>query len=228
VVDPRSECVSEFLGTYLLVLLGSASVIVAARIFGSANPVASTLFIASVFGGTVAFVVLTLGRASAALINPAVSVGHAAGRAIRPNRLIPYVGFQLLGGVLAGLTLRALFQTADVTGNLGSTSLAAGVHPIAGGLFEFAGTAILSFVTLVASKWAHGSGRQAALVGGTLFLLIALIGPLTGASFNPARSLGPSLASGFFDHQYVYWLGPIPGGLLAGLLFRRMNTVKRP
>jgi len=56
-------------------------------------------------------------------------------------------------------------------------------------------------------------------VGATLFLLILLIGPLTGASFNPARSLGPSLFSGYFRNQIVYYVGPLTGGLLAGLAF---------
>jgi len=61
-------------------------------------------------------------------------------------------------------------------------------------------------------------------VGGTLAILILLIGPLTGAGFNPARSLGPALASGYFSNLYVYVIGPAVGALIAGLLFERIRV----
>lgn len=225
-VDLWREFLSEFVGTYLLVLLGAASVIVAPRAFGNANPWASTLFVASAFGGTASFVILALGRRSHALINPAVTVAHVVARSLGPSRALPYLAFQLLGGLVAGVTLRALFQSADVTGNLGSTSLAAGVPPIAGTLLELTGTAVLASATLVASRWPRGSGRRAVGVGGTLALLIVFLGPLTGASLNPARSFGPSLASGYWEDQYAYWIGPALGGMIAGVVFR-MTTSKR-
>ncbi|MGI0084771.1 MAG: aquaporin [Nitrososphaerales archaeon] len=66
-------------------------------------------------------------------------------------------------------------------------------------------------------KRAH---NQAFLVGATLFVLIFLLGPLTGAGLNPARTIGPALASGYTENLYVYFVGPIVGAVLAGLLFR--------
>jgi aquaporin-4 len=72
---------------------------------------------------------------------------------------------------------------------------------------------------LSASSFVKSQVSQALLVGGTLFVLIVLVGPLTGASFNPARSLGPSVFSGHLGGQLVYYIGPVAGAALAGLAF---------
>ena len=63
------------------------------------------------------------------------------------------------------------------------------------------------------------------LVGGTLFVLILFIGPLTGASFNPARSLGPSLFSGYLTNQFVYYVGPVLGAACAGGVFAMVKRI---
>jgi glycerol uptake facilitator-like aquaporin len=87
-------------------------------------------------------------------------------------------------------------------------------------IFEASGTFILAFSSLIAIRRIKNRVNQALVVGTTLFILILLIGPLTGAGFNPARSLGPSLASGYSQDLYVYLIGPTVGGFSAGLLYR--------
>jgi glycerol uptake facilitator-like aquaporin len=94
-----------------------------------------------------------------------------------------------------------------------------GLSPFEGVLLEAIGTFILAISALSASSFLTSSVRQAALVGTTLFILILVIGPLAGASFNPARRLGPSMFSGYFTNQLVYWVGPLLGGVCAGLIF---------
>ena len=126
-------------------------------------------------------------------------------------------------GVLAGLTLRFFFLSIDTT-SLGSTRLAGGISPVLGIIIEALGTFILASSALIASTRIKGSKKQGLFVGITLFLLIIFIGPLTGAGLNPARSLGPSIASGYIENLYVYFIGPIIGALLAGLLFRAMRN----
>src|SRR5262249_37752725 len=85
---------------------------------------------------------------------------------------------------------------------------------------EIIGTFVLAISGLSASSFIRNPIKQGTLVGATLFALILLIGPSTGASFNPARSLGPALFSGFFFYsQLVYWIGPIIGAIAAGLTF---------
>jgi len=84
---------------------------------------------------------------------------------------------------------------------------------------EIVGTFVLALSALSAGSFLKSPAKQAALVGSTLFVLIMAIGPLTGASFNPARSIGPAMFSGYMTGQLVYWIGPFLGAGLAGLLF---------
>ena len=93
---------------------------------------------------------------------------------------------------------------------------------------EALGTFILAVSALAATAWISRAVLQALVVGCTLTVLILFIGPLTGAGFNPARSLGPALASGYFSNLYVYVIGPFVGALLAGLLFRQIHVPRNP
>ena len=209
------------LGTYLLVLIGPGSIIVASLL--SLSPVEALGLVAAAFGFTVATVILFLGRFSGAHINPAITVGSTLSGTFDRDLLLPYVSFQIAGGLLAGLSLRLVLGSLGPVASLGSTKLAAGVTPVQGVLLEIAGTFILTMSALTASSYVKTSFRRAILVGGTLLVLILFIGPLTGASFNPARSLGPSLFSGYLDNQAAYYIGPVVGAAGAGLTFRRVR-----
>lgn len=216
-LTPKNQFLSEFLGTYLLVLIGPGSVVAVSEL--GFTPTESLVAVALVFGCLVAALIVTLGEISGALINPAITLAIATAGSIRRSLLIPYVAFQIAGALLAGLTLEIAFGSLNPT-SLGSTKLAAGVSPVEGVVLEIAGTFVLATSALMAGAFLNGNAlAQASLVGFTLFILILLIGPLTGASFNPARSLGPSVFSGYFQNQLIYYIGPLIGGLLAGLIF---------
>ena len=217
--DCKKECLSELLGTYLLVTIGPASIILTALAPGLGS-LSTLVLVALTFGGIVGIVIIALGIFSGAVINPAITVGAGLARTLKSKYLIPYLFFQILGGLLAGLTLRAVFFSTSAATSLGTTSLSNGVNPVLGTLIEALGTFVLTISALVASSYIKGPKRQALLVGFTLFVLILLIGPLTGAGFNPARSLGPALASGQIQNLYVYLVGPIVGAVAAGLVFR--------
>ena len=219
----RNECLSETVGTYLLVLIGSTSVVVTSLI-SSLSALEAFATIALVFGMTVWIVIVLLGALSGAHINPAISVAAAIFGSLKPRMLVAYVSFQALGGLLTGLSLRVFFSSVSSSSDLGSTKLAAGVSPVEGIVIETAGTLVLAFSALSASSVVHGRKRQAAIVGLTLSVLILLLGPLTGASFNPIKSLGPSLFSGYYINQSVYWIGPILGACGAGLIFRALKS----
>jgi glycerol uptake facilitator-like aquaporin len=141
---------------------------------------------------------------------------------VQPSRrlFIPYLGFQILGSLLAGATLWNLFRSIDPTKNLGSTQLANHIDPIAGIVLEATGTFVLSISILFASNYVQNPTKKGLLIGTTLFILIVLTGPLTGASFNPARSFGPSFVSGSLNDQHVYWLGPLLGASLSAFTFK--------
>jgi glycerol uptake facilitator-like aquaporin len=205
------------LGTYLLVFLGPSS-IVAASLLGLTS-IEALLLVAAVFGTTVASVIMGLGRFSGAHINPAISVGSAVAGLLKRELFLPYVLFQVAGGLLAGLSLKIAFGALSGT-NLGSTELAQGITPAEGIALEIVGTFVLALYALSAASFVKSPLKQALLVGGTLFVLILFIGPLTGASFNPARSLGPSLFSGYLGGgQLLYFVGPVVGAACAGLIF---------
>jgi MIP family channel proteins len=218
---------SELLGTYALVLFGPGSV-VTASVLGLTS-IEALFFVAAVFGATLASVILTLGRFSGAHINPAVSVGSVLAGLLKRELFLPYVIFQILGGLLAGLSLKVAFGAVSGTA-LGSTELATGISQFEGVSLEIVGTFLLALSALTAASFVKSSAKQALLVGGTLFVLILLIGPFTGASFNPARSLGPSLFSGYTRAQIIYYVGPVLGAALAGLIFGalRKNHDERP
>jgi len=213
----KRECAAEFLGTYLLVLFGAGSVVISSALRGTV----ALLFVAGVFGGTVALVIFLLGKYSGAHINPAVTLAHALVKRIRTEQILPYLFFQALGAIVAALTLRAFFLNRPVfPADLGATELARGVLPILGIIYEAIGTFLLCSAALIATFYVQRRGAQAALVGGTLFVLILLLGNLTGASFNPARSIGPALSSGHWSNIYVYLTGPFLGALLSAIPFR--------
>jgi len=184
----------------------------------------SLVFVAGIFGGTVTLAIMLLGRYSGAHINPAVTLAHAITNRT-PNQLIlPYLSFQALGAIVAALTLRIFFLNRTIfPADLGSTELARGVNPLYGIEIEAVGTFLLCSSALSATLYVRKPVMQAALVGGTLFLLILAFGPLTGASFNPARSMGPALWSWHWGGEYVYLLGPLFGAVLAALLFREID-----
>jgi len=199
--------------------VGPSSVILVSLLSLSSTPVA-LLLVALTFGATVGAIIIVLGEHSGAVINPALTLAAASARLIKTNLVIPYITFQTAGGILAGLTLRLVFTPLGDATSLGSTKIASGINPVAGIALETLGTFVLAMSALAATAWMSRARSQALVVGGTLAILILFIGPLTGAGFNPARSLGPALASGYWSNLYVYLVGPVLGGLLAGLLFK--------
>jgi aquaporin-4 len=221
----RKRCLSELLGTYLLVLIGPGTV-VAISFAQSVPPFEALLIIAFVFGATVALIVLLLGRISGAHINPAITLAHTIAGKTRLEMLASYISFQALGGILGGFTLKLIFDQFGSPADLGTTKLASGVSIPVGILLETAGTFFLAMSGFLASLPIHKKPGEAALIGTTLFLIILALGPLTNASLNPARSLGPALASGDLTNLYVYWIGPLAGGLIAGLVFRFFERSK--
>jgi MIP family channel proteins len=214
----RARWLSELLGTYVLVLVGPGTA--AAVTLGGIPPIEAFPIIGFAFGTTVAVIILFLGKISGAHIDPAISIAHTVAGKTSRDMLVPYVAFQVFGALLAGFTLKLIFSPYGLPGDLGTTKLASGVRVPAGILLETAGTFVLAMAGFLASSRIHNKPGEASLIGFTLFVVILALGPLTNASLNPARSLGPAVASGYLTNLYVYWIGPPAGGLIAGLVFR--------
>ena len=127
---------------------------------------------------------------------------------------------------MGAFTLKLIFSQFGASIDLGATKLASGVSVPVGILLETGGTLVLAMSGFLASLKIHRKPGEAALIGSTLFVIILALGPLTNASLNPARSLGPALATGYFTNLYVYWIGPLAGGLIAGLVYRFFERPK--
>jgi len=209
----------------MLVLIGPGTV-AAVSLAQGITIFEALLVIGFAFGATVSLVILLLGRISGAHINPAITLAHIIAGKTTPEIFVPYISFQVLGGLLAAFTVKLVFSQFGSPADLGTTKLASGVSPLVGTVLETTGTFVLAMSGFLASLRIHKKPGEAALIGSTLFVIILALGPLTNASLNPVRSLGPALASGYLTNLYVYWIGPLAGGLIAGLAFRFFERAK--
>jgi len=152
--------------------------------------------------------------------NPAITLGILATRRIEANMAALYIIAQLLGAIAAGYALKASFPDAIFTATRGGGQTIA--LDVSGGqafLLETIATFFLAFVVFGTAIDLRGPKIGGLAIGLTIAADILAIGPLTGASMNPARSFGPAVASGVYEAQLLYWAAPITGALIASLLY---------
>ena len=223
-VNPRNWF-AEGIATYCLVFFGPLSVMLSVVAFGDGLSVEAILMISFAHGSAIGLMVYAFGHVSGAHINPAVTIPMIITRKIGIADGIGYIVLQLVGAVAAAFTLKAVLPELGAAVNFGTQA--------PGELINFSATsavgleAIFTFflVTVIFMTAVHkkaAAGIQGISIGGMVFLLHIVGVPLTGASMNPARTFGPALASGFWEFHWVYWVGPIIGGIIAGLI---MNYV---
>jgi aquaporin Z len=208
--DPWLELrrlLAELLGTFFLTLVAAGADVISSisggEVSSSARVVAPALLVMAM--------IYTVGNLSGAHFNPVVTLAFALRRDFPWHRLPGYWGVQLLGAVLAALVLRGLFGTA---GHLGATIPHFGTGTSL--IMETVLTFLLITVVLGTATNHMLVGHNAALaVGGTIALAGLFAAPISGASMNPARSLGPSLVSGQVGTAWIYIVGPLIGTLLA-------------
>ncbi len=179
--------------------------------------------IALAHGLALAVAVSAFGPISGGHFNPAVTFALFVARKHPPDRVLTYWAAQLVGGLAAGLFVALAFQHAPSAANathLGTPGLAAGVSPPTATVVELVLTVFLAwavFGTAVAPSAPRIAGFG---IGLAVAADILIGGPLTGAAMNPARWLGTAIPARFLDDWYVYWIGPLLGGGLAGLSYR--------
>lgn len=212
--------VAEFIGTFCFFFIGAGAIITDAYIVSRGGDGPGLIAIALAHGLALAIMVTAFGHISGGHFNPAVTVAAFVGRQIDIIHGALYIVAQLVGGVLAGFALRTVFP-AEVwqSVNLGTPAVAEGISFGTAVLIE----AILTFI-LVIAVFGTAMDPRAAKVGGfaiglTIAADILIGGPLTGASMNPARTFGPAVAANFWENHLVYWIGPIIGASIAGLVY---------
>jgi MIP family channel proteins len=220
---------AEGIGTFLLVLFICGVISV-----GNAGVLQLDLAgLGMLHALTLGVLVYALAASSGAHFNPAITVAQLAIRQIRGRDAAAYIGFQLAGGALAGLLVLLLFHHAGASVNYGATAINAKViphgSPWLGLIDEAIGTFILMWAVMAVAVNPRGEKHFAGLViGGALGLAVMVFGPATGAGLNPARWLGPALASGSYPDFWVFILGPIAGALLAALGYQALVLERQP
>jgi MIP family channel proteins len=216
--DSLRHFVAEFIGTFALVFIGGAAIMM------TKNPGtgAGLVEVALAHGLILAVLVSATMRISGHL-NPAVTFGFFVTRRIDPIMAGIYWAAQLLGAVLAAYALKGLVPEMLVTAaRIGGQSIAIDVTFRQAIGLETIATFFLVFVVFGTAVDPAAPKIGGLAIGLTLTAAILAIGPLTGASLNPARSFGPAVAANIFEGQLVYWIGPLIGGALAALLYDRL------
>src|SRR5258705_3236055 len=201
---------SELLGTFFLVLVAVGGGMVNAKFGGNAVPYTARVVAPALM---VAAVILFMGTVSGAHLNPAVSVAFAVRGDFPWKRVPAYVVTQFIGAALATLLLWALIGKQ---GSAGLTLPGSGISTTTAMLWELVLTTGLVSVILGTASGAQQIGPLAALGVGSYIALAGLWGsPVSGASMNPARSLGPALVLGDWTSWLAYLVGPVAGGVIA-------------
>ncbi|MEM1347106.1 MAG: MIP family channel protein [Myxococcota bacterium] len=204
---------AEFIGTFALVFAGCGAVMSDVAYGGGVGHVG----IALTFGLVVMVMIFATGHVSGAHFNPAVSIAFwAIGRF--PLRQVPaYVATQCVAAIAAVALLRSVY--GDV-GTYGQTVPVEAASSFASIGFEVVLTFFLMFVITAVATDDRAEGQLAGVaIGGTVALCALFGGPVTGASMNPARSLGPALFSGELGVLWIYIVGPILGAVLGALSY---------
>ncbi len=184
------------------------------------------LGVAAVFGLIITAMIYAVGHVSGAHFNPAVTLAFAATNHFPWRRVPSYIAAQVLGATLGALALRAVLPAGTP---LGVTHIADFMTLPGGFVIEVLITAILMFVIASVATDGRAVGHLAGLaIGGTVGLSALWAGPLTTASMNPARTLGPAIASADYAEIWLYMIAPILGALLGAFLYESLRAGDRP
>ncbi len=203
---------AEFVGTFSLIFVGCGAIVSDALSGGQLGH----LGVALSFGLVILIMVCATGHISGAHFNPSVTFAFALDGRFPWTQVLPYMGTQILAAILASVAVASLVGTQ---GQLGLTSTELSLGRAFG--VEVVLTMILMFVISAVATDARAHGQMAGIaIGGTVAVAALFGGPLTGASMNPARSLGPAVITGEFGQLWIYIAAPLLGAPFGSLVYR--------
>ncbi len=219
--------IAEFLGTLLIVFIGAGAICADHTLKMAGGHGADPTWTIAVFGVVIVAIVYATSYISGSHINPAVTISFWIIKKINTNKAVFYIISQLLGAVIAACCLRILFPDAVSTVYLGTCVLGEGVGFWKASLIEFILTFLFVFTIYATAVDMRASKILAGVAIGLVYLFGMLVSTtITGGAFNPARVFGPAMVSGHFDSHFIWWLGPISGGIAAGFLYKKIFTRK--
>tara|TARA_Y100001954_G_scaffold42968_2_gene44110 strand:+ start:2480 stop:3169 length:690 start_codon:yes stop_codon:yes gene_type:complete len=211
------QYISEFIGTFFLIFFGCGSMILA-----EVNPNYAGSFVPIIWGGSVSIMIYALGHISGAHFNPAVTIAFWSVRRFPGKRVGGYLLSQSLGAVLAS-SVHFLIWGASHQFGATEFSVSMGVGFLVEVILSFA----LMFVIISVATDSRAVGELAGIAIGSTVALCAFVGgPLTNASMNPARSLGPALFSGGILEVWPYFLAPVLGTLMGAKVYEWIRCQK--
>jgi MIP family channel proteins len=217
-----SRAVVEALGTFGFFFLGFMGVAVAVEISGSI----SSGGIAAGFGLGLGLMIFTFGHVSGGHFNPAVSLGLAFGKQFPWKEVLPYWVAQIVGGLAAAGAVRALFSAEVGDALVNAPGVESGTAVVLEGIATFLFVMLIHAVaTDTRAPW-QGLFAPAA-IGAFIFTAATVVGPASGGSFNPARSIAPAIIAGEFSDLWIYIAGPLVGGAVAGSLYGFLRKQQR-
>lgn len=219
--DDWKKVVAEIVGTFVYFLIGIGGIAAAKTLHASSS--LELINVAFAHGIALAIAVSALGHISGAHFNPAVTIAMAVTRRIGPMLAVLYIVGQIVGGLLACLTLATILPESTWSKFGLGTPHVVGINITQATIFE----AVLTFFLVLAIFGTVVDPRANRIagfgIGLAVFMDILAGGPWTGAAMNPARAITPAIVSGDWDFdQTVYWVGPIVGAVAAALLYTQV------
>jgi aquaporin Z len=232
---------AEFLGTYVLVLGGTGSAVLAAKFLdadgGNTGLGIGFLGVALAFGLTVLVMAYGVGHISGGHFNPAVTIGLVVGKRFAAKDAIPYIVTQVVAAIAASATVlaiaanRAGSSVAKVReGGLaanGYGDLSPGLYNLAAGLVaEIVLTAVFVIIIMGVTGRKAPKGFAGLAIGLALTLIHLISIPVTNTSVNPARSTGPALLAGgeYLGQLWMFWVAPIVGGIIGAVIYNLIGS----
>lgn len=218
---------AEFIGTFALIFFGAGSICVD-RYLQSTGGI-GLLAIALAHGLAIGVMVSALGHISGGHFNPAITIGFWVTKRLGTVDSFLYWVAQVLGGIAAAYVLRAVIPEETWRAvALGTPELVRDFPRLSGMALEAVTSFFLVLVVFATAVDERGAFRSIAGfgIGLTITLGILAIGPFTGAAMNPARAIGPAVAAHHWSNWGVYWVGPLAGGFVAGLLYDSLYLKK--
>ncbi len=216
-VTLKQKAAVEALGAFLLVFIGGGAIITSSYFFPASS--SQLLIVALAHGIALAIAVSIAMNISGGHINPAVTISMLVTKRIKPGDAAVYIISQVIGAVIGAAALLAFPAQVGAMSNWGVLS----VNPMVSTVGAIAIEALITFI-LVLAVFGTAVDKRAPKIAGfgiglALMIDILVAGPYTGAAANPARALGPEIATLNFANWYVYWIGPIIGAVIAALLY---------
>ncbi len=210
----QKKLIAEFIGTYFLVFAGTGAII--------SNTLTESLThigIALTFGLVVIALIYTFGHISGAHFNPAVTIGFLVSRDISVKEAIQYIIVQIIAAIAASSTLLAMFgNVANLGANMPRYSWQQSF------VLEFILTFLLMMV--IFGSAVHGKAVKSfagIAIGSTIGLELMFAGPISGASMNPARDIGPALMSGQLEYLWIYIVATTLGAIVAAIIYKLLH-----